>query len=102
MNGSPELQAKIRASLLKIYGPSIEGAELVDNIDEPSSSYIREQLRTRGLSHVNGEIEKKAPREKRLVYRLSKGSKETGISITQTIVVIADNSGNILDVIESG
>jgi len=102
MTESAELQAQIRATLKKMYGPSIENAELLNIFDEPSSSYIREQLRNRGLTHADLELIKTAPREKRFVFKFRKSLKDSGISINHEIVVIADSSGNILDVIESG
>jgi hypothetical protein len=102
MSVENEVQNRIRASLEKLYGPAMKSAELLENTEGPSSSFIREQLRQRGLSHSNTEIEKSAPKENRSVYRLRKTAEGGEFVFIQVVIVITDDNGNILDVIESG
>ncbi len=96
-----DLESAVRESVKRLYGPGFEGAEFIQASLEPSSSYIREKLRERGASNVDADIIASAPKEHRFVFRITRTLEGISTPITRSIVVLADESGSVLDVIES-
>jgi len=97
----PKVEESARTYLLEYYGPSATGANLVRVSRKPSSRFIRRELRRRGQPQPDDELVSSAPAEHQLVFRIRQ---ELGLDTPsfRYIVVFMDNSGNLLDIIESG
>ena len=91
-----EFEEQIRKFVVNLY-PEISDAS-VECVSGPSIGYIRRERRRRGTEAPLGV--ESAPVEHRFVYR-SSVQVSPSISIERIVIVVADNAGNVLDIIES-